>query len=229
MTQAGPLEWHTGAGWLVLAGRADWRTGETGDIDAAGLGWAKLNRPIAVLLTAGAPAADGEQLLDYYADLGGSEGYVVPVSDVTGAQDIENCRLLAQAGLIYVADGPDVMGLIRALRSSPALDALLQAFEEGACIVAVGAGAAALSAWISTVDNRQGEPGLDLLHNMLVEPVFSGSDSADELRKLLDEHSDCLGIGIPGGVALALGPSGEVKTLGEGQITVLLNHTGEEL
>ena len=229
MTQAGPLEWHTGAGWLVLAGRADWRTGETGDLDAAGLAWAKPNRPTAVLLTAGASAADGEQLLDYYGDLGGSEGYVVPVFDVTGAQDLENCLLLAQAGLIYIADGPDVMRLIRALRNSPALDALLQTFEEGDCIVAVGAGAAALSAWISATDNPQGLPGLELLCNMLVEPAFSGSASAGELRKLLREHSDCLGIGIPGGVALALGPSGEVKTVGEGQITVVLNHAGEEV
>ena len=229
MTQSGPLEWHTGAGWLVVAGRADWRSGETGEIDAAALYWTRPDRPIAVLLTAGAPAVSGEELLDYYSDLGGPEGYIVPLYDVAGAQDLENCRLLAQAGLVYIADGPDTMRLIRALRNSPALDALLQAFEDGACIVAVGAGAAALSPWISSSKEPRGEPGLELLRNMLVEPAFSGSESAGELRDLLVEHSDCLGIGIPGGLALALGPSGEVKTVGEGQITVVLRETGEEL
>jgi len=228
MAQAGPLVWHTGAGWLVLAGRADWQAGETGDIDAAGLGWASPDRPIAVLLTAGASIPDGEALLDYYGDLGGSEGYVVPIFDLAGAQDLDNCRLLAQAGLIYLADGPDFMRLIRALRDSPALDAILQAYEDGACVVAVGAGAVALSAWVSVPDApTESERGLGLLQNMLVEPTFAGSGAAQQLRELLNEHSDCLGIGIPAGLALALGPSGEVRTIGEGKITVVVSQAGE--
>jgi len=229
MTQAGPLEWHTGVGWLVLAARVDWRTGESGDIDAAVLAWAKPNLPIAVLPTAGASIADGEQLLDYYSDMGGPEGYVVPVFDLAGAQDLENCQLLAQAGLIYILDGPDMMRLIHALRNSPALAAVLQAFEAGACLVAVGRGAAALSPWVPATDNHHSEPGLNLLHNMLVEPDFSGSDSANELQTLLSKNNDCFGIGIPDGAAIALGPGGEVKTIGERQITVVISQTEDEL
>ena len=76
MTQAGPLRWRTGAGWLVLAGGGKWQNDETDEIDAAALGWANLDRPIAVLPTAGSTTAEGEALLEYYADLGGPSGYI---------------------------------------------------------------------------------------------------------------------------------------------------------
>jgi len=223
MTQAGPLRWHTGASWLVLAGRAHWQDGETGDIDAAGLAWAAPDRPVAVLPTAGTDRSESESLLDYYGDLGGPEGYIVPVLDHKDAQDPHNGRLLSEAGLIYVADGPDLLRLTRVLRDSLALEALIQAFEAGACVVSVGAGATALGAWVSDPeDPGRSERGLGLLQNMLVESVFPGDDPSEHLRGLLREHEDCLGIGVPAGLALALGPVGEVKTVGEGQVTVVV-------
>jgi cyanophycinase len=232
VTQVGPLEWRTGAGWLVLAGGGNWRTGETGAIDTMALGWAAPNQPSAVLLAAGGSSADGEALLDYFAELGGPSGYLIPIHSAADAQRADNCQLLAQAGLIYIDDGPEPMGLIRSLRESPALAALEYAFGDGATIVGMGAGAIALGAWAADQDtSSQIEPGWGWLPGAIVEPHFVGTESSNRLRSLLNAHPDCLGLGIPAGVALALGPDGRVETVGEGQVTVVLgkmDHKSED-
>lgn len=207
---------------MVLSGGGRWEAGETGDIDAAALGWAEIGLPVAVVLTAGASTARGEALVDYLVDLGAPEGYIVPIFDDAGARNLENCGLLAQAGLVVIADGPDVVKLVRVLRDSPSLDAIFQAFEVGATVYAVGAAALALGAWI--VGPERIEPGLGLLENLLIEPGFSDAGSAARLRILLEEHPDCLGLGIPGQSALALGPEGQVETIGSEQVTVVLAH-----
>jgi cyanophycinase len=229
MTQAGPLHWRTGAGWLVLAGSGRWQDGETGAVDAAVLGWANLDRPIAMLLAAGGSTAEGEALLEYYADLGGPSGYVVPIFDAAGAQQPENCRLLEQAGLVYIADGPDALGLVRAMRESPALEALERAFQYGAVVLGMGTGAVALGVWVTAHDHpERAEPGWGWLSNAIVEPRFSGSEPASRLHRLVNAHPACLGLGIPEQVALALGPGGHVETVGEEQITVVLSKTAAE-
>jgi cyanophycinase len=232
MTQAGPLHWRTGAGWLVLGGGGSWETGETGAIDAAALGWADLSRPIAVLLAAGGSSAHGEALLDYLVDLGGPNGYVLPIHGPADAQRVENCQLLVEAGLVYVSDGPDPLGLAHTLRESPALTALARAFDTGATIVGMGAGAIALGAWVADKDaSDQAEPGWGWLPGAIVEPHFAGTGSSNRLRGLLTAHPGYLGLGIPSGVALGLGPDGRIETVGEGQVTVVLgkmDHKSEE-
>jgi cyanophycinase len=224
LTRAGPIQWLTGQGWLVLAGGGSWRENETGDVDAAALGWADLDRPLAVLPTAGMSVAEAEALLDYYADLGGPSGYVVPIFDAAGAQLSENCRLLEEAGLICVSDGPDTLSLVRALRESPALEAMALAFEAAAVIVGMGAGAAALGAWVE--DHRaqdRAEPGLSWLPNVIVASHFKGTESAHSLRHLLNLKPGHLGLGVPEQTALALGPAGEVENIGPGQVTVVVS------
>ena len=228
MTQAGPLRWRDGGGWLVLGGGGWSEEAASGDVDAAALGWADLDRPMAVLPSAGTSTISAEALLDYYVDLGGPNGYVVPIFDAHGAQLAENCRLLEDSGLVYMTDGPETTTLVRALRASPAMEALIRAFEEGAVIVGAGAGAAALGAWISDLPRRgsevaQAEPALDWLNNVIVAPHFEGTEAAPWLRQLLSLKPNCLGLGIPDGVALALGPSGEVESIGPGEITVVVS------
>lgn len=230
MTRAGPLRWRTGAGWLLLAGGGRWQAGKTGDVDAAALVWANPDRPMAVLPTAGISTAEGEALLEYHADLGGPQGYVVPIFNASGAQRTKNCQLLAQAGFVYISDGPDVLGLVRALRGSPALEALTQAFDDGAVVVGMGAGSIALGAWVmgpvrETEAPEPAEPGWGWLPDVIVEPHFVGTQAAGRLRSLLVAHPDCLGLGIPQGTALALGPDGQVETVGPGQATVVLGES----
>lgn len=226
MTQAGPLRWRTGAGWLVLAGGGTWQKGETGAIDAAALGWASSDQPIAILLTGGGSTAEGEALLDYYADLGGPSGDVVPIFDAASARQTGNCQLLREAGLIHIGDGPDVLRLVRSLSESPALEALAHAFEAGAVVVGMGIGATALGAWVASGvdagDVAEAEPGWGWLPGAIVEPHFLGTKVATRLRRLLHIHPNSLGLGVPDGLALALGPEGQVETIGDGEITAVL-------
>jgi len=224
LTQTGPLRWRAGAGWLVLGGGGDWGANETSDIDTTALGWANLDWPMAVLPTAGGSVAEAEGLLEYYADLGGPRGYVVPIFDAAAAQLTESRQLLEQAGLIYISDGPETLRLVRALRESPALEAIGHAFERGAVVVGMGAGAAVLGAWIA--DPRypeRAEPGLGWMPDVIAAPHFKGSETADDLRKLLSLRQNVLGLGIPERVALALGPGGEVENVGPGQATVVVS------
>ena len=212
----------------MLVGGGSWIEDETGDVDAAALGWADLDRPVALLPTAGQSITEAEALLDYYADLGGPHGYVVPIFDAAGAQLTENCRLLQEAGLIYVSDGPDALALVRALRESRALEALIQAFEDGAVIVGMGAGAAALGAWIEDPEtSAREEPravaALGWLPNVIIAPYFKGTDMAHRLRRLLNLQPNCLGLGVPDQVALGLGPAGEVESVGPGPVTVVVS------
>jgi cyanophycinase-like exopeptidase len=221
MTQAGPLRWPTGVGWLVVAGGGDWKQNETGAIDAAILSWANLDRPIAVLPAAGGSTTEGEALLEYYADLGGPSGIVVPIYDAAAAQREENCQLLAEAGLIYVADGPDGPGLVETLNESPAMTAMLRAFGGGAAVAGIGAGAAAFGAWITGKAGGD-EPGWSWLPNVAIEPHYVKANPSGRLQATLKAQPGCLGLGIPDGVALGLGPDGRVATIGEGQATVVL-------
>jgi cyanophycinase len=213
---------------LVLSGGGSWRENETGEVDATALGWADLDRPMAVLPTTGSSTIEAEALLDYYADLGGPNGYLVPIFDAAGAQMAENCRLLEEAGLIYISDGPETVNLVRTLRESPALEALTRTFEQGAVIVGTGAGAAALGTWIAGPEphlsaTTRAEPGFGWLQNVVVVPHFEGTEAAPRLRDLLSLKPNCLGLGIPDGVGLGLGPSGEVENIGPGQVTVVFS------
>lgn len=223
MTQAGPLRWRTGAGWLVLAGGGRWQDRETEAIDSAALCWADLDRPIAVLPTAGSSTAECEAFLEYLADLGGPSGAIVPIFDPGGAHGAENCKLLAEAGLVYISDGPDTLNLVRSLRGSPALEALEQTFDAGAVALAIGAGAVALGSWVAGQEgSKDAEPGWGWLPDAIVEPHFTSSASASRLRALLGARPQCLGLGIPEGSALALGPDGRVETVGQSNVTVVV-------
>lgn len=228
LTRAGPLQWRAGAGWLVLAGGGSWQENQTGDVDAAVLGWADLDRPMVVLPGSDSSTAEAEALIDYYVDLGGPRGYVVPIVDTDRAQLADSCQLLREAGLIYVADGSDPVDLVWALHDSPAMDAMTSAFESGAVLLGMGSGAAALGSWIADPDRGgdqtfRAEPGLGWLHNIILAPHFGGTEGANRLQRLLNMKPNCMGMGIPEGVALGLGPSGEVENLGSGQVTVVVS------
>ena len=224
MTQAGPLAWRTGAGWLVLVG--DGLTGRASSdaVDAAVLGWAIPNRPTAVLLTAGESSAQSEDLLENWADLGGSTGYIIPIATRRDARQIEHGRLIAEAGLIYLGDGTDAIRLCRALQDSPALDAIGQAFENGAPVVAAGTSAIPMGAWVAGPgEHGTLQPGWSWIPRVIIAPHFAAADNAEHLRRLLATHTDCLGLGMPDGTALALGPTGRVETIGAGQATVVVD------
>lgn len=219
MTKAGPLRWATGAGWLVLMGG-----GEVWEANDRLLARADFSRPIAILPAASGSVAWGEWLLDEYADLGGPRGYVVPLFTPEDAHSEENERLLAEAGLILLEDG-DGVALARTLRGSPALYGMAEAFARGATVVGIGAGAASLGEWVLAMEEGAdtiGERGWGWVHGAIVVPRFHDAAQEPRLRELLQKWPGMLGLGIPEGVALALGPDGQVETWGKGNVTVVV-------
>ncbi len=227
MTEMSPLRRLAGAGWLVLVGGGDWEQGETGEVDSEILVRTSLSAPVAYVPTAHGSIARGEALLDYYVDLGGPRGYVVPILEPSDARERKNAHLLSQAGLIYLADG-DPLQLTRTLWASPALDAMAEAFKRGAMVVGVAAGASALGAWVlEDPQTPSGGTGWGWLPGIVVVPDFTGSAAAPGLQAALRARSGLVGLGIPTGVALALGPERRVETWGEGQATVVVAQQAE--
>jgi cyanophycinase len=222
MTQAGPLRWRTGNGWLVLVGGASdaWRTTEA--IDRNAIEAMSDETPIVFVPAAGGPPDTGQSFLERYTALSAPPGYVVPIVDKASASDPANVRRLAQAGLIYLAGG-QAQKLIDAILGTPSLDAIAAAFASGAVIVGMCAGAIALAEWGVSSDEVAGlVKGWDWLPNTIVAPHYTAPQNSEALRGALLAHPDRLGLGIPDDTALALGPDGEVQTWGRGQIGVTL-------
>ena len=219
VTQAGPLRWRTGAGWLVLVGGGPWRSTEP--IDRKAIEAMADDAPIAFVPAAGCPPDYGESFVAHYASLGAPPGYVVPIHDGASARDPVNVRRLAQAGLIYFG-GEDAQRLLDTMTGTPALDAVAAAYAAGTVVVGYSAGAVALAAWGVSSDRGGGVlRGWGWLPNAIVAPHYM-PDQANGLRAALIDHPDLLGLGIPDDIGLALGPNGEVFTWGSGQVTVTL-------
>ncbi len=81
MTQTGPLQWRTGAGWLVLLGGGRWEENEI--IHSQAISAISDESPIAFLPAADPDPTVGEAFLSFYTDLGAPHGYVVPDSRST--------------------------------------------------------------------------------------------------------------------------------------------------
>jgi hypothetical protein len=223
MPQQGGLAWVDGNGWLVFSGGGDWRRGATDVVDANALSLANLDRPTAVILSEGAPA-DVEGILEHYVALGGAGGEgVVLAGDAGALQDEVFLSALGQAGLLYLG-GERPLTLASTLHRTQALRLIVQGFAtmQGLVIVGAGGGAAALGAWVRSAVGEE-SPGLNFLRNGIVTPHFTKTEEADLLRKLLRDHPGFVGLGVPDGSALALGPRGEVETWGDNEITAVIS------
>ena len=206
MTQTGPLQWRTGAGWLVLLGGGRWEDNEI--IHSQAISAISDESPIAFLPAADPDPTVGEAFLSFYTDLGAPHGYVVPIHDQRSAADPANYRRLANASLIYIGDGSPTR-LIEALEGTPVLEAIAAAFDAGAVIVGAGTSALLLGKW--GVGQSRILPGWGWVSDALVVPQYTAA-STSMLRAALQRYPEAIALGIPTDVALALGPEGEVAT-----------------
>ena len=221
MTQSGPLQWRTGTGWLVLIGGGQWDDSET--IHSHAISAIADESPIA-FVPAAQPADPtyGAAFLSYYAELGAPPGYVVPITDQASARDPANYRRLARASLIFIGGG-DTLQLIQALDGTPAIEAIAEAFDSGAVIVGISAGAMVLGKWGLSADTGKVLPGWGWVSDSLIVPHYAPDRSA-QVRSALQRYPEAMALGVPDNVALALGPDGEVETWTdtEEQVTVTI-------
>ena len=225
MPQQGPLHWLDGEGWLVLAGGGDWRRGDTDPIDAQVLSLANLDRPMVILLSEGSRST-ADDLLEHFTVLGGPGGEAFSLAEMTREQ-LQTERfttLLQEAGILYLG-GENPLPLVNNLYNTEALRFIVEGYStlQGLMLVGMGAGAAALSRWVFTPQPPyQQAMGLGFLINAVVVPHFTGTENSPILRALPQIGDNLLGLGIPDGAALTLGPQGQVETWGEGQVTAVV-------
>ena len=223
MGQTGPLRWRPGRGWLILAGGGELE--DMADTHRAAIEAMSDESPLVYVPTASArPDAgrsQGQVVIEQIEELDGPVGYVAPVFSRADASDPKNVRRLTQAGLIYLGGG-SAQKLVETLNGTAVLNALAAAFEAGAVVIAEGEAACALGAWGLCADATV-LAGWSWLPDTLIRPSFDDL-SATALREAIKSKPKCLGLGIPQGVALALGPENQVQTLSPSgqQVTVVL-------
>ncbi len=155
-------------GVLALVGGGEWQDGcsfDAGLLEAAG------TDRVVVLPTGSAyegPAALVDQASTWFGALGAE---VVPSAILTRADALlsDNVDVLAAARFIYIA-GASAMHLRSVLKDSPAYDAIVAAFEDGAVLAGTNAGADVLCD--PMVDARGGAftVGLGLVSDLAVIP-----------------------------------------------------------
>jgi hypothetical protein len=226
MPQKGPLRWLDGEGWIVLSGGGDWRRGETDQVDAQLLSVANLDRPM-VVLTAEGDRLAAERVLEHFTLLGGPGGAAYSLAEMTREQldTPDLITLLQEAGILYLG-GENPLPLVRNLYNTQALRYIVEGFStlQGLTLMGSAAGAAALGRWVVTPEPPyQRVMGMGFLMSAVVAPHFTRTEDSVVMRGLSQIGDDIIGLGVPDGTALALGPAGQVEMWGEGQVTAVVN------
>jgi cyanophycinase-like exopeptidase len=167
-----------------------------------------------------------DALLDYYTGLGGPGGEALTLEVLTREQ-LQTpmvLSLIEEAGLLCLV-GENPIPLVQNLYNNRALHQIIQGYTtlQGLTVLGVGAGAAALAKWVFGPSPQYLQAmGLGWLHNAVVVPHFTRTEDSPVLRQLPKVAPDVLGLGIPNGCALALGPLGQVETWGSGEVTAVI-------
>lgn len=216
MPRSSVLQWRDGAGWLVLAGGGDFHDDAVSEVDSTVLRRTIADAPLAYLWSAG-DIERADRHLEYLSELGGRTGYLLDiVSETTPAL----IRQLSEAGIVLLADGDHAEKVRSALRGE-VLDAIAQAYANGATIYALGRMAAGFAAWMP-IPQLGLKPALGWLENALVAAPYTPDDAPKVQKWLHDGLPGGYAIGIGAGSALALSPHGEVEIWGARQVTILL-------
>ena len=225
MPTQGPLNWLDGEGWLILAGGGDWKSGITDEVDTQLLSIANLDRPMVVLFSDGS-RVEADAFLDHYTELGGpgGEAYTLDAMTRDQLQAPDFLSLIEEAGVLCLG-GHNPIPLVQNLYNSPALQQIILGYTtlQALTLIGVDAGAAALAQWaFGPAPNYPQAMGLGWLSHAVVVPNFTRTEDSPILRQLPKVAPDVLGLGIPVGTALALGPFGQVETWGIGEITAVI-------
>lgn len=213
MTEKAGLRWPDGRGWIALAGAGD------DSVRARALSIAAADGGVAYVTLR--DAAYPERLMLDMDDLGAPAGYLV---NVQTEQPVTIVKQLSEASIVVIGDLADAETLSAALGGA-AETGIRTAYEHGAVVLAEGAGAAALGAWIATADGEL-LPALGWLENALILPGVVTAGQSPAARQALETRQIGLAVGVGAGSALALGPDGEVEAWGGGQVTVVFGMHG---
>ena len=199
------FRWRDGRGWLILAGAAQEETRAQAISRSAADG--------ALAVVALAPLS-ADRVLEDLEDLGAPAGYVV---DVIAEPDDDILVRIGEAGIIVLAAQGDPDEARSALAGA-AVQALDQAFQNGAVLLAEGAAAQAFGAWL--LSEGAVPDGLDWVTGAVIE--LGAPPVGGEALAVLDTHPDGLAVALADDAALAFGPDGQVELWGSRRVAVTL-------
>lgn len=199
-------------GWLALLGGGEFTFGETEEADEAWLARVP-EGPVGFLPTASGSEEYPRHFAAYLADFCGRAVETIPVYRPRDARREKNAERIAAVAAAYLGGGV-AEHLVDTLRGTPALAALERKLAGGGVVVAIAAAAQACGSHFRGLrPGAPGEAGLGWLADTAVEANFD-PDRDRRLRQLVGPGGARVGLGIPEGGALLLGPGGEFLTVG---------------
>lgn len=199
-----------GAGWLALLGGGEFSFGETEEADSAWLAKAPPGS-IGFVPAASGSSDYGMHLAEYLASFG-RETETIPIYRPRDARRGKNSERIAEVAAVYLGGGV-TDHLLETLTGTPAAEALEARLRDGGVVAAIAAAAQCAGCAARSIFGGGVLPGLGWLPDTAVEPNFDpGHDR--RLRKLLSAPGVAVGLGIPAGGAVLLGPEGAVEVVG---------------
>lgn len=205
------LERIPGASWLALIGGGEFSFGETLEVDGAWL--AKLPAgPIGFLPTASGSADYGRHFTTYVEESFGREVRTIPVYRARDARRGRNAERVAGAAAVYIGGGV-ADELLEVVTGTPVHEALRERLERPGVVAAVAAAAQALGHAVRPLGGGEERPGFRWLPGTVIETNFTPAHDR-RLRALLESPGAALGLGIPAGAGVLIGPAGECEIVG---------------
>lgn len=204
------LQWVGGDGWLILAGEIE----EGSELRAETLHRIGLDRGFAYL---GLNEAAGDAEIADLEDLGAPTGYLINIM----TEDDETIRRnLRDVGLVVIDSAADPYQMLNALRGA-AIEAVQEAYERGALVLAEGPVAAIFGAW--WLDGDTLREGLGWVSDALILPGIGGQAAVREIaRRVFEQHPRTLALGISNEAALALGAGAKLEVWGDNPVALTL-------
>jgi hypothetical protein len=184
-----------------------------------------IQRALALVIHAGTIAAvvpspvelsEAETALQTWTDISGWEGRSVDCESSDILEDV-----LSEAALVVLPDLAAPAKYSEALGQTDACEFLLAALDAGVVIVAEGSAAEALGVEIEEGRNASGvgytgSPALKWVPGAVVQTHFRDGQAPPASLKRKDRFR----IGLPEGIAIALGPAEEREIWGDGKPTI---------
>lgn len=200
-----------GAGWLVLLGGGEFSFGETEGADRA---WLAKTPPGPVGFIPAASGSDDypRHFATYLGELFEREVEVIPIYRVRDGRRGRNSERIREVAAVYIGGGvPD--HLLEAIRETPAEAALAGKIADGGVVVAIAAAAQCAGKFARSIFKGDLIEGFGWLPQAVVEPNFDPAHDR-RLRKMLAAEGVEVGLGIPAGSAVLLGPDGVMEVAG---------------
>ena len=188
------------------------------------------NAPIVVIPT----ASEAEDTPQYYEDLfrkelGSTDVVVLPIREKADASRPDLIAAAARARGIFFGGG-DQSRITRALLATPVLDAIREAYRNGAVIGGTSAGTACQSRHMITGEGdftviRAGSvelvEGLGFIEGIILDQHFIARQRSNRLMSVVLEHPDHLGVAVDEDTAAWFRPDGTFEVMGDRSVMVI--------